>query len=123
MESIAKLLQIPLHEDYVTTLKAIKIFVEERLTPDAIEKAKHKKTQKGVSYTLNQISAWFVLPFHPNCGSHCDFTPDVLPVSTQFAWTWDGTGHPLSMVHIDVVGCSISVTSQFDISFRSVVSQ
>lgn len=49
VESIAKSLQIPLHEDYLITLKAIKILVEERLTPDAIEKAKHKKPQKGVS--------------------------------------------------------------------------
>ncbi|XP_039254490.2 RNA transcription, translation and transport factor protein-like [Styela clava] len=49
VESMAKALQIPLHEDYMVTLKAIRILVEERLTKSAIEKAKDKKTEKGVT--------------------------------------------------------------------------
>ncbi|KPP63573.1 UPF0568 protein C14orf166-like [Scleropages formosus] len=47
--ALANLLQIQRHDDYLVMLKAIRILIQERLTPDAIAKASQKKEGLPVS--------------------------------------------------------------------------
>ncbi|XP_028319051.1 RNA transcription, translation and transport factor protein [Gouania willdenowi] len=50
--ALSNILKIQRHDDYLVMLKAIRILIQERLSPDAIAKASHNK--EGIPVTLDK---------------------------------------------------------------------
>ncbi|CAG00987.1 unnamed protein product [Tetraodon nigroviridis] len=55
--ALANILKIQRHDDYLVMLKAIRILIQERLSPEAIAKASHSK--EGIPVTLDKHTLGF----------------------------------------------------------------
>ncbi|KAG9336718.1 hypothetical protein JZ751_003066 [Albula glossodonta] len=62
--ALANLLQIQRHDDYLVVLKAIRILIQERLTPEAIAKASQSKEVSGEFHAILNEAAKILRLLH-----------------------------------------------------------